>query len=128
MSLSHDYLLLFYFVLAQLLVIYFWNIKGLIDNVKEIKEKGETPLTTRSAIGVVLSFIVEALTSFLVIAALDNVVDLSINVFVTIGAVILVTILRNLVAYLVMYGYWGSIVKATEKKVKQELLQEIGEE
>ncbi|AHZ09913.1 hypothetical protein FP76_gp181 [Bacillus phage Evoli] len=128
MSLSHDYLLLFYFVLAQLLVIYFWNIKGLIDNVKEIKEKGETPLTTRSAIGVVLSFIVEALTSFLVIAALGTVVDLSLNVFVTIGTVILVTILRNIVAYLVMYGYWGSIVKATEKKVKQELLQEIGEE
>ncbi|AHZ09626.1 hypothetical protein FP74_gp170 [Bacillus phage CAM003] len=128
MSLSHDYLLLFYFVLAQLLVIYFWNIKGLIDNVKEIKEKGETPLTTRSAIGVVLSFIVEALTSFLVIAALDTVVDLSLNVFVTIGAVILVTILRNLVAYLVMYGYWDIIVKSTEKKVKQELLQEIGEE
>ncbi|AMW61945.1 hypothetical protein DNAM5_201 [Bacillus phage Vinny] len=128
MSLSHDYLLLFYFVLAQLLVIYFWNIKGLIDNVKEIKEKGETPLTTRSAIGVVLSFIVEALTSFLIIAALDNVVDLSLNAFVTIGAVILVTILRNIVAYLVMYSYWGSIVKATEKKVKQELLQEIGEE
>lgn len=95
--------------------------------VKEIKEKGDTPLTLQTASCIGVGFAVELGTSIGLVYLLSRFVDLSPDLWV-VAAFIIIYLIRNILAYLVVWGYWAIIVQLGKKKVKQELLADIGEE
>uniref|UniRef100_A0AAU8EGH5 Holin n=1 Tax=Bacillus phage Jabberwock TaxID=3163548 RepID=A0AAU8EGH5_9CAUD len=127
MTLSATYLVLLACLGASIIIKYTENLLGLIQEVKAIKAKGETPLTFQTASCIALGFAVELGTSTLLVMLLNDRWKLPANLW-AVGLFIGIYAIRNLAAYLVVWGYWAVIVKMGTKKVKQELLEEIGEE
>ncbi|AGY48572.1 hypothetical protein Spock_172 [Bacillus phage Spock] len=127
MTLSTTYLVLLACLGASIVIKYTENILGLIQEVKAIKAKGETPLTGQTVGCIAVGFAVELGTSTLLVMLLNDRWDLPANLWALV-LFIGIYVIRNIAAYLVVWGYWSVIVKLGTKKVKQELLEEIGEE
>lgn len=127
MTLSTTYLVLLACLGASVLVKYTENLRAFVVEVKAIKAKGDTPLTlqTLSCIGV--GFAVELGASTGLVWLLSRFVELTPDLWV-VAAFIIIYLIRNILAYLVVWGYWAIIVQLGKKKVKQELLADIGEE
>lgn len=127
MTLSTTYLVLLACLGASVLVKYTENLRAFVVEVKAIKAKGDTPLTlqTLSCIGV--GFAVELGASTGLVWLLSRFVELIPDLWV-VAAFIIIYLIRNILAYLVVWGYWAIIVQLGKKKVKQELLADIGEE
>lgn len=127
MTLSTTYLVLLACLGASVLVKYTENLRAFVVEVKAIKAKGDTPLTlqTLSCIGV--GFAVELGSSTGLVWLLSRFVELTPDLWV-VAAFIIIYLIRNILAYLVVWGYWAIIVQLGKKKVKQELLADIGEE
>ncbi|QVW28990.1 hypothetical protein [Bacillus phage SWEP1] len=127
MTLSTTYLVLLACLGASVLVKYTENLRAFVSEVKAVKAKGDTPLTlqTLSCIGV--GFAVELGASTGLVYLLSHFVELTPDLWV-VAAFIIIYLIRNILAYLVVWGYWAIIVQLGKKKVKQELLADIGEE
>ncbi|QEM43227.1 membrane protein [Bacillus phage Chotacabras] len=127
MTLSTTYLVLLACLGASVLIKYTENLRAFVLEVKAIKEKGDTPLTLQTASCIGVGFAVELGTSTGLVYLLSRFVDLTPDLWV-VASFIIIYLIRNVLAYLVVWGYWAIIVQLGKKKVKQELLTDIGEE
>lgn len=127
MTLSTTYLVLLACLGASVLIKYTENLRAFNQEVKAIKAKGDTPLTLQTASCLGLGFAVELGASTGLVYLLSYFTDLNPDLWV-VAAFIIIYLIRNVLAYFVVWGYWAVIVKLGTKKVKQELLEDIGEE
>ncbi|UNA01576.1 membrane protein [Bacillus phage vB_BcgM] len=127
MTLSTTYLVLLACLGASVLVKYTENLRSFVMEVKAIKAKGDTPLTLQTASCIAVGFAVELGASTGLVYLSSHFVNLQPGLWV-VAAFIIIYLIRNILAYLIIWGYWSLIVRLGTKKVKKELLADIGEE
>lgn len=127
MTLSEPYIYLLACLVGSILITYTLNVSGLVGQLKAIKDKGENPLAMASISCLVLALAVELGFTVESIILLDKYIPLEPNIWV-VAVFVLLYVLRNAVAYLVVWLYWATVVKLGVNKTKKELLAEIGEE
>ncbi|USL89338.1 membrane protein [Bacillus phage vB_BceH_LY2] len=134
MTLSEPAIYLLACILGHILITYSQNFMGLYRDLKSIKDKGENPLAMTSIVCMILAFVVEVGSTILFLGSISSSLDFitssnKLEFFINVsGIFIAVYVIRNTLAYLVVWLYWAIIVKLGVNQTKKELLAEIGEE